>query len=57
MAQSNALASGILESIDGEQIVLRVPHTDYRLHLHLTTPPAELASLSGKRILHFHVFR
>lgn len=46
----DALARGILESLTDEQMVLAVPHTEYKLHLTPTVPAAEFNRYVGKRI-------
>lgn len=47
--QTSGMAEGIVEAVQGEQIVLRVPHSDYRLHLRAEGTGA--ASLSkGRRV-------
>lgn len=48
--QTNDLARGVLESIDGDRIVLAVPHTEYKLHLDLTVPAGEISVPPGKHI-------
>ena len=48
--QRRGLACGVLEAIDSESVLLRLPHTDYRLQLRPTVPTDELAGLLGKRV-------
>ena len=48
--QAESLARGILESLTDEQMVLVVPHTEYRLHLAPTVPAGEFDRYVGKRI-------
>jgi len=46
----DTLARGILESLTDEELVLAVPHTEYKLHLVPTVPAAEFNKYVGKRI-------
>ncbi len=48
--EPKALARGILESVSDEELVLAIPHTDYRLHLVPTVPAGEFGGYVGKRI-------
>ncbi len=49
-AKPDALARGILESLTDEELVLAVPHTEYKLHLAPTVPAGEFSKYVGKRI-------
>ena len=49
-AQPEALARGILDSLTDEEMVLAVPHTEYKLHLAPTVPAGEFNRYIGKRI-------
>ncbi len=46
----DTLARGILESLTDQELVLAVPHTEYRLHLAPTVPAGEFNKYVGKRI-------
>ncbi len=48
--QPEALARGTLESIEDGRLVLAVAHSEYRIHLTLTVPAAEIDVPVGKRI-------
>ena len=48
--QRKALVHGIVDSVEEDRIVLRLPHTDYQVHLKLTTSAKDAAALAGKRI-------
>jgi hypothetical protein len=48
--QRNERVRAIVHSLNGEQIVLHLPHTDYLLHLRLTVPAEQLGAVIGKRI-------
>ena len=46
----DTLARGTLESLTDQELVLAVPHTEYRLHLAPTVPAGEFNKYVGKRI-------
>lgn len=46
----NSLARGILESLNDDELVLSLPHTNYRIHLVPTVPAGEISSHVGKRV-------
>ena len=48
--QTQSVARGIVESLDSDGIVLRLPHTDYRLHLKLAVPAGQVTAGPGQRI-------
>ncbi len=48
--KQDALARGTLESLTDQELVLAVPHTEYKLHLVPTVPAAEFSKYVGKRI-------
>ena len=48
--QPEALARGILDSVTDQEMVLAVPHTEYRLHLVPTVPAGEFDRYVGKHI-------
>ena len=50
VTQPDTLAHGILESLTDEELVLAVPHTEYKLHLVPTVPAGEFKKYVGKRI-------
>jgi hypothetical protein len=47
---SQDLARGVLESIEGGLVVLSIPGTSYRLHLVPTVPPGEIDAAPGAKI-------
>jgi hypothetical protein len=47
---TQSLARGVLESLDDDRLVLRLPHTEYRLRLRLTVPRSEIVVPPSKRI-------
>lgn len=48
--EPKALAGGILESLADDELVLAIPHTEYRLHLVPTVPVGEFGAVVGTRI-------
>ena len=48
--EPKALARGILESLADDELVLAIPHSEYRLHLVPTVPVGEFGGVVGKRI-------
>lgn len=48
--EPKALARGILESLEDDELVLSIPHSEYRLHLVPTVPAGEFGGYVGKRI-------
>jgi len=58
--ESQAIARGVIESIDGDCLVLRLPHTDYRIRLRATSTSGLAAGqhVSGRidaKALRIHV--
>ncbi|MDY7108665.1 MAG: hypothetical protein SYC29_08505 [Planctomycetota bacterium] len=50
ISDTQTIARGLVESLDDDGLVLRLPQTDYRLRLKLTVPASEIAVPPGKRI-------
>ena len=48
--QTQDLARGVLDTLDGDMLVLAVPGTEYKLHLVPTVPADRLTTPQGKRI-------
>ena len=48
--EPRALARGVLESLADDELVLAIPHSNYRLHLVPTVPASEVDVPLGKRI-------
>ena len=49
-AQDQGIASGVLESVGDEKIVLKVPGTSYQLHFTPAVPASDIDAPVGKRI-------
>ena len=48
-AQDQGIASGVLESVGDEKIVLKVPGTSYQLHFTPAVPASDIDAPVGKR--------
>ncbi len=48
--EPRALVRGVLESLTDDELVLAIPHSNYRLHLVPTVPAREIDVPLGKRI-------
>ena len=48
--ETRAITRGTVEALNGDSLVLRLPHTEYRLHLKSTVPAERLGAYVGKRV-------